>query len=146
MKEKKYEGLIGGGVVGAVIALLIVGFTPIGHLHFGSMSMDGHVDDFNTMRMDLTSDLLHEGHYQCCLEKPCVYCLAKHGECECLEDVLAGKHPCGECIGEILEGHGNEFLAKYFATAIAEKVGEQHTYALKMMISDMYGISVEEQV
>ena len=36
---------------------------------------------------------------------------------------MNGKHPCGECIGEIMEGKGNALIAEYFATAIAEEVG-----------------------
>lgn len=90
--------------------------------------------------------------YKCCLENPCTYCIEKspgHGEedaCLCLEDVVNGKHPCGECIGEILEGHGNRFLAKYFAKAISEEVGEEYKDTLKEIIRDKYGISLEEQV
>jgi len=55
-------------------------------------------------------------------------------------------HPCGECIGEILEGHGNPYLAEYFAAAIAEEVGEQHLEILKQIISEEYDISIEDHV
>lgn len=59
---------------------------------------------------------------------------------------MNGVHPCGECIGEILEGHGNPYLAEYFARAIAEKVGEQHIGTLREIISEKYGIAVEDQL
>jgi hypothetical protein len=49
-------------------------------------------------------------------------------------------------MGEILEGHGNRFIAKYFATAIAEEVGTQHLDTIKQIISEKYDVSVEEQI
>lgn len=72
-----------------------------------------------------------------------------HGEgatCSCLEDIMNGVHPCGECIGEILEGHGNRLIAKYFATAISEEVGAEHLDTIKQIIASKYNISVEEQI
>lgn len=41
--------------------------------------------------------------------------------------------------------YGEPELAPYFATAIAEEVGEQHLDTLKQIISEKYGISAEEQ-
>jgi hypothetical protein len=93
-----------------------------------------------------------EHKYRCCLEKPCVYCIEKtpgHGEgaaCECLKDIMEGVHPCGECIGEILEGHGNPLIAEYFAQSIAEEVGEEHLDTLKEIVEEKYGIPVDEQI
>ncbi|PLX24510.1 hypothetical protein C0580_05020 [Candidatus Parcubacteria bacterium] len=107
---------------------------------------------FMEHRDDIVGEMIHEGDYACCLEKPCTYCIAKtpgHGEgasCHCLDDIANGVHPCGECIGEILEGHGNPYVAKYFATAIAEEVGEQHLATIKQIISEKYDISIEEQL
>ncbi len=89
--------------------------------------------------------LLAKGDYRCCLDKPCFYCFKK-GECDCLDKIMNGKHPCGECIGEILEGEGNPLLAEYFATAIAEKVGEQYAPTLKQIIADKYDMPVERQL
>jgi hypothetical protein len=93
------------------------------------------------------------GKYSCCLEKPCVYCInkssAKHGEgssCQCLDDIMNGRHPCGECIGEIMEGHGNKYLSKYFASSIADEVGVKYLPTLKEIISDKYEVSVNEQL
>jgi len=122
--------------------------------HMQGHHMDG-MDDremFVGMKDQMIGEMVADGNYRCCLEKPCVYCIEKtpgHGEgatCNCLEDIVTGVHPCGECIGEILEGHGNRFLAKYFATAIAEEVGEQHLDILKQIILEKYDISIEEQV
>lgn len=101
---------------------------------------------------NIRGKLAAEGKYNCCLKRPCFYCIWKspgHGEgatCECVKDILRGEHPCGECIGEILEGHGVPELAPYFAKAIANKVGKQHLDHLKSIIATMYNISVEEQV
>jgi len=93
------------------------------------------------------------GKYSCCLEKPCIYCInkssKKHGagtSCECLDDIMNGRHPCGECIGEILEGHGNKYLAQYFASSISDEVGMKYLPYLKQIISDKYEVSIEEQI
>ena len=100
----------------------------------------------------MVSNQLLDGKYKCCLETPCNYCLEKtpkHGEgasCSCLEDVMNGLHPCGECIGEILEGHGNKYIAAYFATAIAEEVGITHLPTLQQIIFEKYGVPVEDQI
>jgi len=114
------------------------------------MDMAGKRDFFITLKNDIQQENLNNHDYRCCLETPCVYCIEKtpgHGEgskCDCLGDIMNGVHPCGECIGEILEGHGNPYLAEYFATAIAEKTG--HLDAIQLIISEKYGIPVEDQV
>ncbi len=103
------------------------------------------------LKESIQHDLMPHHQYRCCLEKACTYCIEKtpgHGEgavCDCLSDLVNGVHPCGECIGEILEGHGNPYLAEYYARAIGEKVGEQHIGTLRSIISEKYGIPVEEQ-
>ena len=116
------------------------------------MSMDEKREDFILQKQEIQGEMLSHGNYACCLEKPCTYCIEKtpgHGEgatCNCLKDVVEGVHPCGECIGEILEGHGNPFLAKYFAKSIIEEVGEQHTESIKQIISEKYEISIADQI
>lgn len=142
--EKKWIGLAAILVV-LVLVGGVLGSTYTLEKKHHRMSFDEKHELFNTMKADMTHDQMLDGHFKCCLEKPCVYCLSKYG-CDCLEDIMTGKHPCGECIGEIMEGHGNKFLSPYFATAIAEKVGEQHTNSLKAIIADMYDITVEEQI
>jgi len=115
------------------------------------MDMDHKRDAFIAQKQGIIGELIGQGMYRCCLEKPCMYCIEKtpkHGEgaeCSCLEDVVNGKHPCGECIGEIMEGHGNQYLSQYFAKAIAEEVGEQHYDTLTEIMEEKYGIPVEEQ-
>jgi hypothetical protein len=107
---------------------------------------------FVEMKSHMVGEMVASEQYKCCLEKPCTYCIEKtpgHGEgatCSCLEDVVNGVHPCGECIGEILEGHGNRFLAKYFASAISEEVGEEHLETLKEIVFKKYDLSFEEQI
>lgn len=93
---------------------------------------------------NIRTNLVKKGKYDCCLENPCWYCIQKtpgHGEgaeCTCRQDILNGKHPCGECIGEILEGHGLPELKPYFAKAIANEVGGEHERHLQEIIDDLY--------
>ena len=125
--------------------------------HIGAIKA-ASIDEQRTAWIDIADSirgkLASEGKYNCCLEEPCWYCIQKtpgHGEgaeCRCLQDIMNGEHPCGECIGEILEGHGlkDKEIVKLYAKAIAHKVGAQHTDHLKTIIASMYNITVEEQV
>ncbi len=114
-------------------------------------NMDEHRTDLLSHRDRMVEEMREDGNYRCCLRKACSYCIEKtpgHGvgaTCDCLADIVEGKHPCGECIGEILEGHGNKYLAEYFAVAIAEEVGEKYTDTLREIIFDKYGVNVENQ-
>ena len=116
------------------------------------MSMDEKRDQFIELKEGIMGEMMGKGMYRCCLEKACTYCIEKdpkHGEgaeCSCLEDIVNGLHPCGECIGEILEGHGNPYLTEYFAKAIAEEVGEEHIETLRLIIEEKYDKPVEEQL
>jgi hypothetical protein len=142
--EKKFYWVLG---FAAVLILLISAFP----LTMNDPMHERDREKFISLKNDIQGDLLQNGHYRCCLEKPCTYCIEKspgHGEgaiCNCLEDLTNGVHPCGECIGEILEGHGNPYLSKYFANAIAEKVGEEHLDTLQEIVEDKYGTPIEEQ-
>ncbi len=113
---------------------------------FAHKSMDEKREEFVQEKNTIISELITQGNYTCCLDKPCTYCIEKtpgHGEgatCNCLADVVEGRHPCGECIGEILEGHGNKYLSKYFAPAIAEEVGKEHLETLQIIINQKYSI------
>ncbi|MBR9707580.1 MAG: hypothetical protein GOV15_04040 [Candidatus Diapherotrites archaeon] len=142
-------GLVLGAFTGPMFLMSGMDMSDAGEM---SDDMDSMRDSFISLKQDIQGHMMSEEMYSCCLETPCVYCIEKspgHGEgaeCSCLDDVMNGVHPCGECIGEIMEGHGNVFLAPYFATAIAEKVGVEHTLHLKEIMADMYDITVEEQV
>jgi len=152
---------VAAGLIFAVVVAFVVGtLTPMGagwseHNVSDQMmmmeTMDEHRDDFLAYRAAMIMEMIEHGEYRCCLESPCTYCIEKtpgHGEgatCDCLADIVEGKHPCGECIGEILEGHGNQYLAEYFAVAIAEEVGEQHVDTLRAIISEKYDIAIEKQ-
>ncbi len=113
-------------------------------------NMDHMMGEFTSMKNEMQQDMMMDGKYRCCLQKPCTYCLEKtpgHGivpTCDCLADIVNGKHPCGECIGEILEGHGNPYLVDYFAVAIAEETGEIE--AIQRIINEKYGLSTEESL
>jgi hypothetical protein len=108
------------------------------------LSVDEQRESFIALAANIKAEMAKQGKYNCCIEKPCTYCIEKtpgHGEdaaCECMDDILAGRHPCGECIGEILEGHGEPELKAYFAKAIAHKVGAEHESHLQEIIDDMY--------
>ena len=114
--------------------------------------MEEQREHFVEMKGSMIGEMIHDGDYMCCLETPCTYCIEKtpgHGEgatCTCLDDVVNGRHPCGECIGEIMEGHGNKFLSQYFARAIAEEMGGQYHEIFKHMMFDKYQISIEDQL
>lgn len=139
-------------VVIAVLALVVVNMLIFSNVPFGrshgmdmsheGMNMDEMREHFVSLKSDIQGDMLNDGKYRCCLKKPCTYCIEKtpgHGEgaeCDCLSDVVNGVHPCGECIGEILEGHGNPYLKEYFAEAIAEKTGELE--AIQRIIDEKY--------
>ncbi|MCR4335148.1 MAG: hypothetical protein NUV57_01275 [archaeon] len=133
----------------------------IGSLFTMAFMQDHNMEDMNTdakrtefieLKESIQGDLMPNTKYRCCLEKACTYCIEKtpgHGEdavCDCLADILNGVHPCGECIGEILEGHGNPLLAEYFARAIAEKVGEAHKETLKQIIFEKYEFPLKDQL
>jgi hypothetical protein len=151
---KRSEHLIGLGILTLILLLVttntITMFTHP-HMNMDEMDMDEHRESFITQKQLIIGELIGKEEYQCCLEKPCTYCIEKtpgHGKgatCSCLADIINGVHPCGECIGEILEGHGNPLLAEYFAKAIAEEVGEQHTDTLKHIIQEKYDFPIEQQ-
>jgi len=143
-------------VVLVVVAILAFAFgaTAISTMLMQSemnMSMDEKREDFIILKENIQEDMRQDHKYRCCLMKPCMYCIEKtpgHGEgaeCDCLEDIMNGVHPCGECIGEIMEGHGNPLIANSFAVALAEEMGEQHLSTLKQMMFEKYGVPIEEQ-
>lgn len=155
-REKLWIGMVFVLVAGLLIGFFVHSMTvPIEQStekSFEEKNIDEKTAQFISEKNAIIAEMQEQGKYTCCLEKPCTYCIEKtpgHGEgasCSCADDILAGEHPCGECIGEILEGHGEPVLAPYFAKAISHKVGEQHLDHLKGIIADMYDISVEEQV
>ena len=136
MVNKNWYSVI---VLLTVIALMLY-FIPNSQNH----DMIEERENFLDLKYEIQQSLLKQGKYKCCLEKPCTYCIEKtpkHGEgasCTCLEDIVNGVHPCGECMGEILEGHGNPYLKEYFAVAIAEEVGEQHLETIQQIIDEKY--------
>lgn len=140
-------GILLGGIAGLVMSS---NQTMSYAVNFSQV--DEYREQYISMKDSLQEMMMDNGLFSCCLVIPCTYCLEKtpgHGKgaaCNCLEDVINGRNPCGECIGEILEGHGNRFLAKYFATAIAEEVGVEHIDSLKKIIEEKYGLSVAEQI
>jgi len=155
MKENKHTWnlisiLLIGLLVGTIGTTWFLGGN--GHNHdMKGHSMDDMMSEFMFQKDSVIQNLMPNGNYRCCLEKPCSYCIGKtpnHGEsasCDCLNDIVNGRAPCGECMGEILEGHGNPYLAEYFAVAIADEVGEQHLNTLKQIISEKYEITIEDQ-
>ncbi len=142
-------------ILGSVIFVLVLSnillFFYLPSLNHSTMDMEEKRDHFVSLKNNMQLELVEDREYKCCLMKPCTYCIEKtpgHGEgasCNCLKDIVEGVHPCGECIGEILEGHGNPNLAKYFANAIAEKVGEEHIQTLKEIIEEKYDVPIDEQ-
>ncbi|MBU1082831.1 hypothetical protein KKE14_00080 [Patescibacteria group bacterium] len=152
MKQKLYQ-ILGIVVLGIVLSsgLLLAGSNKV-HMYGPDMSVDDMRGDMVATKDTIINKLIAQGDYACCLDVPCTYCIEKtpkHGEgatCNCLADIMTGVHPCGECIGEILEGHGNPYLAKYFAKALAEEVGQKYYQTLKSIIQDKYGLVVAGQI
>ncbi len=139
--------LIGGVVGGTVLSM------PTSEMNHGAEKYSSEYNkEIIAEKDEGVKNLLAEGRYKCCLTKPCSYCFSdpNHQDeelvCDCLENIMNGKHPCGECIGEILEGNGNPLISEYFATAIAEKVGESHLVALKQIIADKYDMPIGRQL
>lgn len=165
MVKEETKGRMWLGITFVLVAGLLIGYFMHSYQSPITVSADhveaikvSSIDEQRLAWMDVADNirgkLAVKGDYNCCLEKMCWYCIQKtpgHGEgakCECLNDILNGEHPCGECIGEILEGHGlkDKEIVKLYAKSIAHKVGEQHTDHLKSIIASMYDITVEEQV
>lgn len=139
--------------VGGFVILLLVGVgvgyvvAPRAAVNFADLSVEEQRAEWMSEadiikgRADVT--------YRCCQEDPCWYCIQKspgHGEgadCTCEDDILAHENPCGECIGEVLEGHGLVTLQDHYAAAFAEKIGEisasgdNHQAHLENIINDI---------
>ncbi|MFC1720785.1 hypothetical protein ACFL0K_00830 [Patescibacteria group bacterium] len=160
-KLNKFVSMI--GILAVVAGISFVGgmnmdasnhsMHDMNHEHM-SMSMDGgdeHRMAFITEKDAIIEHMMMEGEYRCCLEKPCVTCIAldpwhgKGASCTCLDDIVNGVHPCGECVGGILSGRGNPYLSEYFALAIAEKVGMEYVDELRQIIFEKYGTEIEKQ-
>lgn len=162
-------------IIGVVLILVIVFSGPLFMLGLGmfnvwpgsGMNMMHHGFDYDDheylssdddrlafiqMKDDISKEMRDEGNYECCLLNPCAYCIEKtpgHGEgasCHCLDDIMNGEHPCGECIGEILEGHGNKHAAMYFATSLADELGTEYLDMLKQIMTEKYNLTIEEQL
>ncbi|GBE17041.1 hypothetical protein BMS3Abin15_00875 [bacterium BMS3Abin15] len=150
--EKSWIKIILLIVIGIIAGYLITISISITNDTFSNKNINEKRTEFIEEKNAIIGEQLAHGDYACCLEKPCTYCIEKtpkHGDgakCSCLEDVVNGVHPCGECIGEIMEGHGNRFLSKFFARSIAEEVGTQYTDTLKKIMEEKYGIPITEQL
>ena len=122
--------------------------TPFAAAFMGHNTQFSH---YMAMKDNIMHHNIAKGDYACCVEKPCTDCIEKtpwHGEetsCHCLDDLVNGVSPCGECIGEILQGRGNKYLSKYFAESIAEEVGYEHKETLQQIIQDKYDKPKKEQ-
>ncbi len=145
----------------SVLTLFLIGGIIAGVFLFMPVSGVNHSTTKNTTednkKIAANTDagiksLLADGRYKCCLLKPCSYCFSdsEHQDrelvCGCINDIMEGKHPCGECIGEILEGKGNPLISEYFASAISEEVGAKYLPVLKNIIADKYDMPVDRQI
>ncbi len=76
------------------------------------------------IRDALKAKLMEEGKYRCCIKEPCSYCL-EEGGCDCIDKIMEGRAPCGECIGEILEGNANPYLSDEQISRALSEVKEE---------------------
>jgi len=145
------------GFFSIFILFTFLNFNSVSHSYIMGFTMSEMQMQSSLMNSvnSLKSKLIDEGKYKCCLKNPCSYCLlediekteffdGKKLECECLVEIMEGKSPCPECVGEILDGEGNKYIAKYFATAIAQKTGNKEV--IKKIIKKKYGIPINEQI
>ena len=92
-----------GAIVVLVLIILLISFVPSFNLH--DMSMDEKRESFISLKNDMIGEMISQGRYRCCLEKPCVYCIEKtpgHGEgatCNCLEDIVRDRVLLGLLVG-----------------------------------------------
>lgn len=152
------DTILPASLLGILIILIVLIMSPwsmlsVNNMHGSNNHNKTLAQEMEHHQKNIITENRNQGDYACCLEKPCTYCISKtspkHGEgtsCSCLNDIMNGKHPCGECMGEIMEGHGNKYLSKYFANSIADEMGEQYLPVLKEMMSDKYKIAPEEQL
>ena len=122
-------------------ALFLITFTGV--YRFGSNSF--HNDMFSGYRHN---SMMSGSKYGCCSLTPCIFCLndpEHNGVCDCFEEVINGESPCTECVGNILQGNSNKYLAKSFAKAISEKMGDEYLLTLKEIIAQKYNVPVNEQ-
>ena len=145
-------GLVSTLILGVILlgSTLVMPNTSMGH--DAEQFSTEYNKEVGTEVEEGVKNLIAEGRYKWRLENPCSYCFSdkEHQDrelvCDCLVDIMNGKHPCGECIGEILEGKGNALIAEYFATAIAEEVGTKYLSTIQNIITDKYGIPITEQL
>jgi len=151
MTDKNISKIKSGWVVPLIIAIVVAGIPILFHtMNMEEMVMDS-INGEKNMRLAIASEqkeamyqLIREGKYRCCIENPCSYCflnstVSEDGTvCDCLDEIVNGEHPCGECIGEILEGNGNKYLSEYFPAAIADEIGDQYLGVLGKIVDDKY--------
>lgn len=120
MKKKTNKGwnnkVILGLVLAGIFLISISGAYFLGKMNMetGQNSLDSEISsnhdelsivgEVNSIKQDLKDG----DKYNCCLsEDSCTHCLMKHGDCDCLEDMMNGEEVCGECLGEWIEGEGH---------------------------------------
>ena len=139
----------------AIIAVIIVGVPFVLHkTNISDMAIEHFYKNMEDARVVVASqqkniikNLIKEGKYRCCINNPCSYCFLKSTGsedgtvCDCLDEIVNGEHPCGECIGEILEGNGNKYLSEYFTDAIVDELGSEYYDTVKSIIESKYSVS-----
>ena len=126
------------------IVSVIVGIPIIAFVLFSKISVFNFIIDIVDNPRAAISDhqrseihkLTKEGKYRCCLNTPCTYCFVNSSIkndnmiCDCLDEVVSGEVPCGECVGEILEGNGNKYLTEYFPEIISKVIYEYNNITI----------------
>jgi len=140
MRQKTFFIFFAGIIVSLFIVAILPGSQSAANTN--GMNVDEKRESFISLKAEIQKDMLYNRKYKCCLEKPCNTCISLtpwHGEgaeCDCLEDLVNGEAPCGECVGGILAGRGNPYLKEYFVAAIAEETGEVE--AIRRIIDEKY--------
>ncbi len=135
------------------VSFLTLGVMGLGFLVSWGMQLahlQMSMDQLGELKDRQIASLIDADRYKCCLEEPCGYCLFKNkGQdglvCDCLKDVMEGEAPCGECVGEILEGEGNPLLAAYFSKALIEEFGEANRQLIDSLVNQRYPNHIKTQ-
>lgn len=94
-------------VIAGIFLISVFWAYSIGQMNTATKHSDNEmsiIQKVNALKLNLKS----QGKYHCCLSgESCTYCLMKHGECDCLYDMMNGEEICGECLGEWIEGEGH---------------------------------------
>ena len=61
------------------------------------LTVEQSLENINSELNLVKAELTKEGRYDCCIQPGCDWCVLHEGECECHDNVKAGKEVCPGC-------------------------------------------------